>query len=78
MSPWEKLAFELEQYLTDDIEGAPEAALKVYNEEGGALAHHPEYGWFVVSSWGQGPCVDWFPEGFEPPPEKYGRMPYGW
>jgi hypothetical protein len=57
------LAFELEGFLTKDFEGCPPEALAIYNEDiDGApigIAKHPEKGWFVIGTSGQGPYIIW-------------------
>lgn len=62
---WQDIASELERFLVrpDHYDRAPKDAWAVHQQnafEGvpSAMAHHAEYGWCVVSTSGQGPCVD--------------------
>ena len=66
-------AMELEKYIVKDAAAdAPQEALQVLFEESKAgvptaIAHHPELGWFVIQTSGQGPYIIW---PTEPVPEQ--------
>ncbi len=57
----------LEQHLVPSVEwytcGAPKEALELAKEESmcapTGIAKHPEHGWFVIQSTGQGPYIIW-------------------
>jgi hypothetical protein len=55
-------AEELEFLIVHDYSDAPIEAVKVLEKENGiptAIAHHAEYGWFVIQTSGQGPYIIW-------------------
>ena len=57
-------AEELEQYITQNHSKAPQEAIDMFLEESlqripTALALHPEHGWFVIQTSGQGPYIIW-------------------
>lgn len=60
-------AFEYERYIVPEAEGrahAPAAAVAAYESSAAdgtptAFARHPDYGWAVVWTAGQGPGIAW-------------------
>lgn len=57
-------AGELENFIVKDHTGAPPEAVQLFESESRdmvptAIAHHPEAGWFVIQTSGQGPYIIW-------------------
>ena len=65
LSDSQKLAFELELLLNlADAENVPTRALEIYKENcsygvPSKIVYSESSGWVVLSSSGQGPCIDW-------------------
>jgi hypothetical protein len=57
-------AGELETFIVTDHTGAPPEAVELFTSESSdgvptAIVHHPEAGWFVIQTSGQGPYIIW-------------------
>jgi hypothetical protein len=51
-------------YREENIRLLPEAARRVVEQNAAegyptGVGRHPDHGWFVLSSGGQGPCFEW-------------------
>jgi len=54
----------LEKFIVQDHKAAPPEAVQLFNEESKsgvptAISHHPDEGWFVLQTSGQGPYIIW-------------------